>query len=316
MLRLCVLGNSHAAALKQAWDALSDSYPGIRLTFFASRGSTLSELKLSGDRLVPASQLLASRLTFTSGGSGYVHLARFDAFLVYGLMVNIPRPDQRLSRAVKRQVLTDVFDKSLGAHICRLIRKRSNAPIYVGHRPQHAAATGPESRDLVQYHEVYALMRDVLQSQGLELLPQPPETLVNGWDTKLELSRGSTALDVGDARLNTLHPDADVSHMNADFGRIYLEHALATMLDKQAVGGVAGGHFAVLLRRAAFLAARIRERFHRLPARVAAAAGHRRPPQRVAGEAASGRMPRDKRAPHEASRSACKDSPLNDHDEA
>lgn len=288
-LRLCVLGNSHSGALKLAWDTLAGSYPDVSITFFASRGSTLNRLKLSGNRLVPHSQLVASQMAFTSGGSRQVCLSDFDAFLVYGLRWELPRPDRRLSLAVQRQLLSDVFETSLGAKLCRSIRKRCNARIYVAHTPQLASEKAAPPPQLVQYDEVYQVMHALLQSQGLELLKQPPETLANGWDTKLRFARGSRALDVGDARSNKLHSDTDRSHMNADFGRIYLEHALATMLARRAMPTAAVGRFERLFIRAASWTTRIQEHLRRLPTRVATMARRRPSPRGVAGGSARSR---------------------------
>ena len=38
MTRICVLGNSHAAAIALGWKTLQADYPGVSLTFFAAFG--------------------------------------------------------------------------------------------------------------------------------------------------------------------------------------------------------------------------------------------------------------------------------------
>jgi hypothetical protein len=131
--------------------------------------------------------------------------------------------DRRLSSAVKTQACRDVLGHSLNLRICQMIRKVSDAPIYVGHNPQRASSDELPSEQMT-YAEVHALLAKELDVAGAQLIAQPPETLVNGWNTKPELARDSTRLDIGDKRSNEPHPEDDVSHMNMDFGRAYLVH--------------------------------------------------------------------------------------------
>jgi hypothetical protein len=106
-----------------------------------------------------------------------------------------------------------------------MIRRVSEAPIYVGHNPQPASGDEVTSEQM-NYAAVHDLLAKELDVEGTNLIAQPPETLVNGWNTKFEFAKGSTRLDIGDNRSNEPHPDQDVSHMNMDFGRIYLERLI------------------------------------------------------------------------------------------
>jgi hypothetical protein len=103
-----------------------------------------------------------------------------------------------------------------------MIRQVSDAPIYIGHNPQ--SASGNEiSSEQMSYAEVHAFLSRELDIAGTHLIAQPAETLINGWNTRPEFAKGSTRLDIGDNFSNVPHPEEDVSHMNMDFGRIYLE---------------------------------------------------------------------------------------------
>jgi hypothetical protein len=221
--RICILGNSHAACLKLAWDHLTTAYPNFELVFFAARGLDLRFLRVSGNALVAKKRRVTESISFTSGGAGKVKVDRFDAFLTYALALRVPDLDSRLSSAVKTQTCEDALSRSLNLRICRMIRQVSDAPIYIGHNPQPASGDELPSEQM-KYAEVFDLLAKELDIAGTNLVAQPPETLVNGWNTRPELAKGSTRLDIGDNRSNEPHPESDVTHLNIDFGRVYLEH--------------------------------------------------------------------------------------------
>jgi hypothetical protein len=221
--RICILGNSHAACLKLAWDHLTIDHPNRELVFFAARGIDLRYLRVSGNALVTRKHRVAESISFTSGGADKVEVDRFDAFLMYALALRVPDMDYRLSSAVKSQACGDALSRSLNLRICRTIRQVSDAPIYIGHNPQPASRDEFPSEQM-NYEEVYGVLAKEIDIVGANLVAQPPETLVNGWNTRPELAKGSTRLDIGDNRSNEPHPEDDVSHMNMEFGRIYLEH--------------------------------------------------------------------------------------------
>ncbi len=221
--RICILGNSHAASLKLAWDQLTRDHPDRELVFFAARGLDLRFLRVSGNALVTNKPRVAESISFTSGGADKVEVDGFDAFLTYALALRVPEIDRRLSSAVKSQVCRDTWDRSLNLRICRMIRRVSDAPIYVGHNPQPASGDELPSEQMT-YAEVHGLLARELDVAGASLIAQPPETLTNGWNTRPELAKDSTRLDVGDKSSNVPHPEDDVSHMNMNFGRVYLEH--------------------------------------------------------------------------------------------
>ena len=221
--RICILGNSHVASLKLAWDQLAKDHPDRELVFFAARGLDLRYLRVSGKALVTNKRRVAESISFTSGGTAKIEVDRFDAFVTYALALKVPDMDRRLSSAVKLQACRDALGRSLNLRICRMIRRVSDAPIYVGHNPQTASRDALLSEQMT-YAEVCDLLDRELDVAGAKLIVQPPETLVNGWNTRPELARDSTRLDIGDRRSNEPHPEHDVSHMNGNFGRAYLEH--------------------------------------------------------------------------------------------
>lgn len=233
-LRICILGNSHAACLKEGWDRMANKYPHLQLTFFAARRDLLKGLHRTGNVLLPDTPGLARNLAFTSNGEEQVDLENYDIFLLQGLGLHLPGLDSRLSQAVLRQTHRDILHRSLSLALCKLIREASEAPIYLGHNPQKAGQMANPQR--LPYRAAWALMQAELPAASAVLLEQPAETLVNDWHTRNELSRGSTRLDVGDRISGAPHDDEDNEHMNADFGCIFLEHFFKLLKTKRAPG--------------------------------------------------------------------------------
>src|SRR5262249_9467769 len=85
-VNICVIGNSHAAAIKQAWtDAAPGWGDGTTLTFFAAKAQLLRDLALEDGALVARSDELAAMLRLTSGGSDEIALDAYDGFILIGL---------------------------------------------------------------------------------------------------------------------------------------------------------------------------------------------------------------------------------------
>ncbi|MEM9062814.1 MAG: hypothetical protein AAGD13_20320 [Pseudomonadota bacterium] len=96
--RICVLGNSHLAAMKSGWDLISDHTDGYELTFFGAPKAMMDGLVLEGSKLVPQNDKLKVKLRVFSGGSEMVDLNAYDAFVVVGLQFG-PRRIAQLYRS-------------------------------------------------------------------------------------------------------------------------------------------------------------------------------------------------------------------------
>lgn len=230
-MKICVLSNSHAASLKQGWDRLAAQYPGVQLTFFASRALGMRGLQLRGRALVPSDPALAKDLAFTSGGHETIELAGYDVFLGYGLDLRMPVLGKRLSAAVKFHACQDALNRSLNLQLCRMVREGTRAPVFIGPNPQHSLRQENEGKPwpYCGYEEVLRPMAANLDALGLKLAPQPRHTLGNGWNTKATYATGSIRLDVGDQFSNQAHPSDDLEHMNGEFGRLYLVDFFGTL---------------------------------------------------------------------------------------
>jgi hypothetical protein len=224
MRRVCVLGNSHSACLKLAWDSLQVRYPQIALTFFAQRGAGIADLEPRGGALVPTSAGLKKAITHTSGGHSRIDLQDFDVVLMVGVTCGYPLVMSHFSYAAARQTLLDLTPKTVAFDLIGKIRQISDIPIFVAHQPLRThLGDWDGANDLGPYRRLVDDLNDALmQDVGAILLRQPAQTIANQFFTRPEFAIGSMRLDIGgkSARANqTANPN---SHMNARYGDIYL----------------------------------------------------------------------------------------------
>lgn len=229
-MKICILGNSHLASIKQGWDRLQAEAgrEGVSVRFFGSRQWGLRALDLVGTELHPRNAILERDLTFTSGGLKRIDLQSYDAFFLYGLMFPMPELHRGWSTAVKRQACKDTLSRSLAAELARKIRSAVDRPIYMGHNPRPARQSEQRvAEDTMDYSSVCDFMQPEVKALGADLVRQPLDTLEsNRWFTQSHFSLGSVRLDVGDGISSEAHPQSDVEHMNGDFGLLYLKQLL------------------------------------------------------------------------------------------
>lgn len=215
-MRVCVLGNSHVACLKQAWTELEAAHPGVDVRFFASPAGGLASLELHDGYLTPSDPKVVDHIRITSGGLEAIRLDDFDAFFVHALTLVVPRLPKHLSSAVIRLSVANKMETSINLRICRMIAAATSRPIYAGHTPIQAVAVDPET---VPYDQIAEAMKAVLAGQGVTLVPQPMETVALPLSTKEEYARGSRKLEFAPEE-KALHDAGEPLHMNAAFGRL------------------------------------------------------------------------------------------------
>jgi hypothetical protein len=221
--RVCLIGNSHSACLKLAWDSLKVRYPQITLTFFAQRGAGIADLEPRDGVLVPATEPLKKAITHTSGGHSQIDLQDFDAVLIVGLTCGYPLVNSHYSYAAALQTLRDLTPKTVAFELIDKIRRISDLPIFVVHQPLRSHFGEPDrEHDLGPYRRlVDALNDELMQDVGAILLRQPAQTITNCFYTRPEFAVGSLRLDIG-GNLTGTDAANPHSHMNERYGDIYL----------------------------------------------------------------------------------------------
>lgn len=89
MIRIALVGDSHLANWKRAWDSFGAGWTGGELVFFAAAGTRLDCSQPRGDRLVFEDEEVAQWLEVTSGGRRELVAADYDVICVVGLRFNV-----------------------------------------------------------------------------------------------------------------------------------------------------------------------------------------------------------------------------------
>lgn len=222
-MRLCVIGTSHVAMLKQGWEAAPSS--GVVPTFFAAPLGRLTSLKPEAGALVSADAETRAVLR-ASGGSEALVAAEHDAVLLVGMRLYVPRLDARMSSALRAAVLADVM---AGPALVLARRIRRLAPLPLWFAPEPLWADLPRYRrgegHLVGYQRVLALMQGRMGLKQAVLLAQPPQTVSSSDLTVLDYSVETEAVAVVEASGRAF----DQVHMNAAFGAAWWAANLAVI---------------------------------------------------------------------------------------
>ncbi|MFC3122273.1 hypothetical protein [Agaribacter flavus] len=224
-MRLCVIGDSHTAALKRSWDDIGSNRKDVSIRFFASRGVTISNLKIESGALVPHKKFIEKQMELSSGGSSRIVEEDYDTFLVYGLKCKpcFIDPNYFYSDQLLMQILSDTVDTA-SLKLIKKIRQISGKKIWVGHTPLEAAF---EDTSQVIPNEYLMGIKHLNESYyrplNAELVTQPSETIAGGYYTLEKYTKGSKRLDIGLKDESEFHEVEDREHMNDEFGRLWLE---------------------------------------------------------------------------------------------
>ena len=259
-MKICVLGNSHLAAFKLGWEKIAGDYPDVSVDCFGLGRNTFRHTELKDGAIVPTKPELVEKMKLFSGGHASIPVAKYDAFVVVGLLAGMIRlmrylPGHGIAgemedrpQIVSYEMMQDAWDEYVNStpmpHLIGLLREVSDAPILHFMRPLRSSAILDEDNTRAQFFRSMAASGDMPYANALLArlmephlnghmiaIPQPEETTVGGVLTDKRYSVGSTLLrDEG-----TEHGDDDVSHMNADYGAVCMAQALETLgLEAQA----------------------------------------------------------------------------------
>lgn len=263
-LSICVIGNSHAAAIKQAWsNRTPGSAGGVSLTFFCAKAVLMRSMELRGGALVPTDPALADMFRYTSGGHDRIEIARYDAFILIGLGFrfsliqicdNCGTIEHTKWGPIETIVSKACFNAMIQSHLESMaldlmadIRKCTDRPILICPTPfrteedlrENLVRRNPR---LAEPEFCAALMDDVeaigsalVARHNGEVVWQDENTVSLPGFTQREFSFGAVRFSEGDAEAG----DADGMHMNEDYGRIMLAAALARLDAPAELGGAA-----------------------------------------------------------------------------
>lgn len=242
MQRICVIGDSHAAALKLGWETIRAGLPDIELDFYAAPKPHMAAFAAEDGKLVATSTALKKFLEQTSEGRFSID-GSYDLYLVCGIGAGLEAVAQTVKQlmmdaAVKGEALADdrlrrgMARQMRDVEACvflEKLRRITEAPIGLIARPLQGAgnfanylrAKGEERRVAEFYADCFD--RVVRKQSRARFLSQPVETLGKG-----PLSTAEHFFH-RPARIAVQGVENDGNHANGDYGAIVMRSALERM---------------------------------------------------------------------------------------
>lgn len=235
-MRICIIGNSHVASLKIAWEnGLSEKYPDVQLVFFASLTANIEALVAIDQSLTSGNSKTKEDFKKTSNGLENINLSSFSYCMLHGLS---PRIRAYLSLVVKskdcfysRNALNraNPLHQSSAFKVLNEIRKISTIPVIFSPKPN--ALNAPEKDNFKRsiYKEVCHFINSAHDQINAIYIPQPASTFHCTYFTRSEY--GKEAQNRTRTESDTAQYKTDMVHMNESFGEKHLEKILRFVLN-------------------------------------------------------------------------------------
>ncbi|MDQ2094358.1 hypothetical protein [Rhodalgimonas zhirmunskyi] len=248
MRRVCFIGNSHVGSVKRAADEIKDSgvLDGVDVTIFGSHRDSLKTLKIRDGYLVSDDDFVQKNFHWTSGGSTKVKISEYDEicfilgrsifdFTKFQAGTDIPFISNNLAMKLVNAAL-NTWPMRLAM---RTAKESDNVQVTHVGRPFVSAEaplskailarfSEPESKISSRTEQLRTLMdeKSTEVSEGNFRFMKPPTATLeeHGLFTQHIFCQGSIRLG---KKMNKSHSTDDYGHMNADYGRLILEHLLA-----------------------------------------------------------------------------------------
>lgn len=269
--QVCILGNSHVAALQTAWALAPGRWP-FAARFVAARQDLMGQTAVQGGHLAPTSAATARGFAATAADTS-IDLAGFDGFVIVGCAVALPAilplyrdatwaglapdamPAQRspISGPAACATAQAIPSLRLGPRLAAMLRRATAAPIMATPQPRISAAIlttpRPDMRlhglaiqrgDAGQISDLFdAAAASVFGSTDTRYLAQPACTIEGDILTDARFMAGAARLDPGacwSGRDPALQPTTDISHANAAYGAMILDQIAAALGSHQEPG--------------------------------------------------------------------------------
>jgi hypothetical protein len=246
-MKLCVIGNSHIAALKLGWDQVlaeaGEEQSRFAPTFFGAPRDGIRHVKLENGCLVARRKDITDYFRLISGGQDQIRLADYDAFLLVGLNVSSKRilrfykthawvglggvaGKVMVHPAFARAFLAERYAETRMVELAGTIQAAANRPVVAVAEP-HWASWARSAAEVPDYGWRAAILagdsaaigqafgRAVAEALAphARFVPQPDETVEDGIMTRAEFNKDASRLITGEGG------GTDASHMNGAYGR-------------------------------------------------------------------------------------------------
>lgn len=240
---ICLVGDSHVAALRQAMDdPRCEPFFG-RVTIFGSQGDTLDTVELKDGHIVSEERKVKKNFKMT-GGRKFIDLDAFDAFCVVGCQMEMDLVEplcmiyapvemglkrrQPVSSALFDTMFQEIFKTTIAYKLVHMLAT-SNKPVYqilnarysdqiLDHEKgaffRELVDNGADAKFLDRFHRAAGAVFGPIAT----VVEQPTATISSPLFTSRTFSSGSQRL----GRSSKEHPDDDFHHMNAEYGVLML----------------------------------------------------------------------------------------------
>ena len=248
-MKVCVIGNSHIAALKKAVEDGALDNTDTSIVFFGAPGKNFNELRVHDGMICGPATLRDMFLRVSDGLYTRIDPAEFDVVVVYagrfyfhrllGSIHRVLRSDVHLSKDCLSTGIGRWLSSKHVFCLARMISRASPATrVVLVPRPIPAVgaadtadaaapyATSPWVWDRLEpsfRKKIWSICGQSASRRGVELFAQPESTIDVNQFTKPEFTAHSNRL----LKSQVKHPQAEVSHMNAKFGEVFLLSLLA-----------------------------------------------------------------------------------------
>jgi hypothetical protein len=230
MTRICLMGDSHAAALKRGWLRVESEFPQTEITFFAGDKAEWYNVHAKDGRLVPDSERLREQFRRSAKTSEEI-AADFDAYIVGSLGLGILMPLGFWASGQYPQwdsygAAVRAYVRHSGcAHILDQLRTISRAPalfVAAPFQPQAFCKWSP-GLDEATAAKLRTLFEDEFRALGdahdAIFVSQPEETIApNGLTTRMAFAAVSRDPSRQDTR-----------HCNDDYGALVMASVLKAL---------------------------------------------------------------------------------------
>lgn len=242
MREICVIGNSHIAALKLGWDAIRSDFPDAELFFFGAPGQKMVGLTAMNGQLEPTDDVQRRYFRKTSGGRESIH-GNYAAYLLHAMQFSVwklewfirkERPENQkrdarrpISSACFLECVLGILRDTRAVQTIAELRKITNGPITLTPQPMPSEDQSDSTLayldrigDAAAVNDTFVAAANILAAElNIEFLPQPAEALAGPCKTKRLYSTDSVRLAGG---LRMAPPQDDYHHMNAAYGALLL----------------------------------------------------------------------------------------------
>ena len=235
-MKICLLSDSHAGALRKGWSRIRGDFPGVEICFFAGLTQYWPSIAVQDGTLMTGDPALQEQFERSSRGLRIIADA-YDAYVISSLRLAISFPLRPWTRQgitewdAYREAVTKSVRETACADVLSKLRQITAAPIFVlaaPHQPTEYCKSSP-LLDVETAHRLAANFTATCEALAAacdaDFIPQSVETLApNRVTTRMEFANPPSDSERDDHR-----------HCNAEYGAIALTEVLQTILEIAAV---------------------------------------------------------------------------------